>query len=271
MSALLVNPDAALERLRAVCIAFPGAEEKLSHGTPAFHVRGRMFVMFVDDHHADGRLAAWCKAMPSEQRALVATDPDRFFVPPYVGVKGWVGVRLDRPNTDWIELAILLEKGWSEIAPKRIAHEPSRPRVPPPVRAKTDGVRAKDALERLSAVCLALPEATCEREGRHASFAVGKKAFAQFLDNHHGDGRIGVCVRAARGENEKLVASNPKRFYLPAYIGAHGWVALGVDAARVNWRDVAERVTASYRSVAPKRLLAEAKPGTARSRSTSRP
>jgi hypothetical protein len=229
-----------------------------------------MFVMFVDDHHADGRLGVWWKAAPSEQRTLVASDPERFFVPPYVGVKGWVGIRLDRPNTDWIELAILLEKGWSEIGPKGIAHQVNRPRAPPPVRAKTDAARAKEAFERLSASCLPLPGATLEREGRHATFAVGKKLFVQFLDNHHGDGRIGVCVRTADGANQMLAASDPKRFYLRAYIGAHGWVALGVDVGRVDWKDVAERVIASYRSVAPKRLLETAKPPTARLRSRSK-
>ena len=64
-----------------------------------------MFLNFVDDHHADGRLAVWCKSTLEEQRRLVADDPEHFFVPPYVGVRGWVGMRLDRPGTDWIGLS----------------------------------------------------------------------------------------------------------------------------------------------------------------------
>jgi hypothetical protein len=248
-------PDAALDRLRAVCAGFPGAEEKLSHGTPSFHVRGKLFATFIDDHHADGRLAVWCKAAPEEQRARVAEAPERFFVPPYVGVKGWVGVRLDRPDTDWIDLAILLERGWADIVPPSVAKAGVKPRSPPPVRPTTDSARAKAAFERLSSVCLALPEAVLEREGRHATFAVGTKAFAYFLDNHHGDSTIGVCVRTPRARAETLARKEPKRFYVPAYIGSRGWLGLRVDAARVDWRDVADRVAESYRSVAPKRLL----------------
>ncbi len=217
-----------------------------------------MFVMFVDDHHADGRIAVWCKATHDEQRTRVASDPDVFFVPPYVGVRGWVGARLDRPTIDWIDLAILLEQGWTEIAPKRIARDavsaPPRPRAKPPARRTTDEKLARDALERLTTVCLSLPEADCERESRHATFRVRKKTFAYFLDNHHGDGIVGVCVKAAAGENETLIASNPKRFYSPAYIGARGWVGVRLDVGRVDWRDVAERVEDSYRRAAPKRL-----------------
>ena len=217
-----------------------------------------MFVMFLDDHHADGRLAVWCKATHDEQRARVASDPDVFFIPPYVGVKGWVGARLDCPTVDWIDLAILLEQGWTDIAPKRMARDagsaPPRPRAKPPVRRTTDEALARGALERLAPLCLAFPEANCERESRHATFRVRKKTFVYFLDNHHGDGIVGVCVKVAAGENETLIASNPKRFYSPAYIGAHGWVGVRLDVGRVDWRDVAERVDASYRRAAPKRL-----------------
>src|ERR1700716_1993062 len=90
--------EAALERVRSTCLAFPEADEKISHGAPTFHVRGKLFVMFADNHHKDGRLAIWCKAPPGSQSTLVASDPARFFVPPYVGVQGWVGVIL--PGVD---------------------------------------------------------------------------------------------------------------------------------------------------------------------------
>jgi hypothetical protein len=248
--------DAALERVRGVCLNFPGAEEKLSHGTPSFHVRGKMFVMFVDDHHDDGRLAVWCKAEADEQKRLVAGAPDRFFVPPYVGVRGWVGVRLDHPQTDWVGLALLVEAGWVSVAPKSIANDPAArplPRKTPPPRPRTDAAVAQKALERLSAVCLRLPETT--REGnRHATFRVRKKVFAYFLDNHHGDGVVGACVKVPKGENAKLAKRDPKAFFMPAYIGARGWVGVRLDAKKVDWKGVAERVAESYRAVAPKGL-----------------
>jgi hypothetical protein len=256
--------EAALERVRAICLGFPGAEEKLSHGAPSFHVRGKMFLMFVDDHHADGRLAVWCKAALEEQCSLVAAEPARFFVPPYVGVKGWVGVVLDAEGRDrepdWIALAILVEAGWLSVAPKRLAagERSAAPvvRPPPPKRLVTDAAVARAALERATRIALALPEATCEREARHAAFRVRKKVFAYFLDNHHGDGIVGVCVRTPKTQHARTIASDPKRFYVPAYIGAKGWIGIRVDAKRVPWDDVAERIDASFRAVAPKRLVA---------------
>jgi len=246
------SADAALERVRTICYGFPGTEEKLSHGAPSFFVRGKMFVGFVEDHHGDSRVAAWCKAEPEDQRRLVASDPDRYFVPPYVGVKGWVGVRLDHPRTDWIELAILVEHAWGAVVPKRVAEGPVRPPPRrPPSRPTTDPKIARAALERLLAICDALPESTTERESRHATFRVRKRTYAYFLDNHHGDGNIGVCFK---GKNAALVRQDPKRFYLPAYIGSRGWVGMRLTG-KVDWKDVAARVGASYRAVAPKRLL----------------
>ena len=254
--------DAALERVRSVCMVFPGAEEKLSHGAPSFHVRGRMFLNFVDDHHGDGRLAVWCKATPERQRELVAGDAERFFVPPYVGVKGWVGVRLDHPGTDWIELAIVVEEGWMSIVPRTLARETGKPRPPPPPpprRVTTDATVARAALDRLSALCLALPEATCERSGSHATYRVGKKTFAYFLDNHHGDGIVAASFKVIpKGGHAKLAKKEPKRFYLPAYIHARGWVGERLDLPRVDWAGLRARLVASYVSVAPKKLAARA-------------
>ena len=112
---------------------------------------------------------------------------------------------------------------------------------------------------RLSKICLALPEARMERSGSHATFRVRKKVFAYFLDNHHGDGIVSVCVKTELGENRDLAREDPKTFYLPAYIGARGWVGYRVDRAPVNWNDVAAFVKSSYCQIAPKKLVAMAK------------
>lgn len=119
-------------------------------------------------------------------------------------------------------------------------------------------------LVRLTGICLALPEAERRRMGDHASFLVRKKTFAYFLDNHHGDGIVAVCCKTALGENADLIAADPARYYLPAYIGPRGWVALRLDTGEVDWDEVAALVGASYRLVAPKQLAAmlkEAAPG----------
>jgi hypothetical protein len=122
------------------------------------------------------------------------------------------------------------------------------------VRITTDAKMAREGLERLSSICLALPEAECERDGRHATFRVRKKVFAYFLDNHHGDGIVAACVKGNKREHARLVAKEPKRFYLPAYLGARGYLGIRLDAARVDWKGVRDRVRAAYESAAPKRL-----------------
>jgi hypothetical protein len=107
-----------LERLRALCTALPGVTEKQSHGEPTWFVR-KSFVMFADHHH-DDRLAFWCAAPPGAQEELVAADPGRFFRPPYVGGRGWLGVYLDVPDVDWTEIAEIVTDAYRQVAPKRL-------------------------------------------------------------------------------------------------------------------------------------------------------
>ena len=110
-------------------------------------------------------------------------------------------------------------------------------------------------LAKLSALCLALPEAQRQLHPEHADFRVRGKVFAYYLIDHHGDGRVAVCCRTELGENTDLVAREPARFYLPAHIGKRGWFGLRLDQGRVNWKEVAGFVTGSYRLAAPAKLL----------------
>lgn len=106
-----------------------------------------------------------------------------------------------------------------------------------------------------------MPEATRERMGRHAGFYIRKRTFAYFLDDHHGDGIIGVTCKVLPGDNKALVASDPARFYMPAYVGSKGWVGLRLDIGQIDWDEVKELVTHSYLLVAPKRLAAAVQTG----------
>lgn len=249
--------DAALARVREVCHAFAGVEEKLSHGMPSFHVRGKMIVNFVDNHHGDGRLAVWCKCTFERQRELVAHAPAVYFVPPYVGVRGWLGINLNHESTDWIELAMIVEAGWLSVAPPKLARgEGANPVAkkppPPPKRPMTSAKAARDGLARLTKICLALSDATVEADGIHATFHIGKKAFVYFLDNHHGDGAIVACVRGARTANASLVKKLPGRYTSPAYIGPRGWLGIRIDGKSVDWEEIGDRVAKSYAEVASK-------------------
>jgi hypothetical protein len=101
-------------------LAFPETSERLSHGAPTFFVQGKKaFLMVLTNHHGDGRFAIWCAAPAGMQETLVEADPERFFVPPYVGHRGWLGVRLDR-GLDWNELAGIAEDAYAETAPARL-------------------------------------------------------------------------------------------------------------------------------------------------------
>ena len=111
-------------------------------------------------------------------------------------------------------------------------------------------------LERLTAICLELPQTQRALLGDHADFRVLGKVFAYFLDNHHGDGIVAVTCKVLPGENTALAKAQPARYYLPAYIGARGWVALRLDLGKVDWDEVRELLLASYLLTAPKRLAA---------------
>lgn len=107
-----------LERVRKVCLALPEVEEKLSHDAPTFFVKKKVFVMFADNHHNDGRIAIWCAASAEIQQALIEAEPDKFFRPPYVGVRGWIGINLDQ--VDDTELASHIRQAWLMIAPAKL-------------------------------------------------------------------------------------------------------------------------------------------------------
>ncbi len=119
-------------------------------------------------------------------------------------------------------------------------------------QASTEDLR----LTRFTQICLAFPEATRQVHGSHASFSVRDKKFAYILDNHHGDGIVAMTCKVLPGDNTSLSAANPKRFYLPAYLGLRGWVALHLDVGPIDWKEVTALVTWSYKRTAPKGLAA---------------
>jgi predicted DNA-binding protein (MmcQ/YjbR family) len=112
-------------------------------------------------------------------------------------------------------------------------------------------------LTRLTEICLTLPWAEREVMGAHASFKVKKKVFAYFVNDHHGDGIVGIWCKVLPGENAALIAANSKRFYMPAYVGPRGWVGLRLDVGRVAWGEVKELVGMSYSLVAGKKKRAK--------------
>jgi hypothetical protein len=109
-----------LEKLRSLCLSLPETTERLSHGEPTWFVRDKKTFVSYAEHHHDDRLAFWCAAPLGAQEDLVAADPERFFRPPYVGVRGWLGVYLDVPQ-DWDAIAALVRQAYVVVAPRRLA------------------------------------------------------------------------------------------------------------------------------------------------------
>jgi predicted DNA-binding protein (MmcQ/YjbR family) len=115
-----VTRPALLKRVRKLCLGLPEASEKEAWGGPTFRVRGqKMFAMYMDNHHGNGRVALWLNAPPGAQDELVESDPERFFVPPYMGARGWIGVQLDR-RPDWELVAELVEASYRRVAPRKL-------------------------------------------------------------------------------------------------------------------------------------------------------
>lgn len=116
----LLMASSALNRVRAMCLALPEATERPSHGAPTWFVGKRpSFVSYLDDHHGDGRCGLWCAAPVGAQDAWVGSDSEQFYVPAYVGHRGWVGVRLDR-GPDWDVVAEIVEDAYRTVASVRL-------------------------------------------------------------------------------------------------------------------------------------------------------
>ena len=142
------DPDVdPVERVRRACALMPEYEERLSHGEPTFFVRKKVFAMLSNNHHDDGHVAVMIPAPPGLQATLIESDPDRYYCPPYVGVRGWVGIEIPRIGDD--ELASHIREAWRLIAPKTLArrldesHGATDVSERPAARRRTRGSRSE--------------------------------------------------------------------------------------------------------------------------------
>jgi hypothetical protein len=115
----MAKPTSVVDKVRAICTAFPEVTEKLSHGAPSFFVRKQFVAVWPDGHHDQHFPHMWCAAPAGAQEALIAARPDRVFRPPYVGHRGWLGVRLDGA-VDWDEVAELCDAAYRAVAPAKL-------------------------------------------------------------------------------------------------------------------------------------------------------
>jgi hypothetical protein len=244
------------DAVREVCLALPETEEVRSHGSPDFRVGGKTFASFVVNHHGDGRIALWLAAPAGAQQLHVERSPKQYFVPPYVGPRGWLGVHLDK-GLDWKRIAERVHEAYRNVAPKKLADGigPLIEIVPPNETLAADAIdplaasHAKKIVERLRKICLALPEAHEATQFGRPVWQAGKKTFCG-ASRYNDTLKLSFWVGA---DQQDLLTMDP-RFTVPAYTGHNGWIAL--DAERgVDWNEVEGLVIESYRHFALKRML----------------
>jgi predicted DNA-binding protein (MmcQ/YjbR family) len=248
------------QTVRAACLWLPEAEEFLSHGSPNFRVRGKTFATYVVNHHGDRRVALWLPAAPGAQEHHVGADPDNFFVPPYVGPRGWLGVRIDR-DLPWRRIVALVREAYERVAPPALCAQIGKaPTLKAPRKLATSDVdplqspRGRQVLEMMRKICLTLPETREAVHFGHPVWQAGTRSFA--MVRHDGD-RLTLCFWVGADRQNLLTAD--ERFRIPPYFGHNGWISLDVSK-HGDRREIAALAGQSYRHFALKRMLKELAP-----------
>jgi predicted DNA-binding protein (MmcQ/YjbR family) len=244
------------QAVRDVCLWLPEAEEFVSHGAPNFRVRGKTFATYVVNHHGDGRIALWLNAPAGAQEQHVGAEPRHFFIPPYVGPRGWLGVMLDR-GVEWQRIAKLVREAYEKVAPNDArARIGNTPPIKPPAKALSasqidpfKSARAQAVLKRLRTICLNYPESGQGSQFGHPVWIAGKKTFA--IARYAG-ARLTLCFWVGV-DQQGLLTADP-RYEIPPYFGHNGWIALDVTT-HCDWDEVRGLALQSYRHFALKRML----------------
>jgi predicted DNA-binding protein (MmcQ/YjbR family) len=244
------------EAVREVCLSFPESEEYLSHGSPNFRVRGKTYASYLVNHHGDGKVALWLGSPPGAQEQLVRDEPEYFFVPPYVGHRGWLGVELDK-GLDWRRIAGLVREAYEKVAPASLAQQIGKTIVIARPKAKLadeerDPLSApavQRLLQPLREYCLSLPQASEDPRFGAPSWQAGKRTFATA---YRYDGELSFSFWV--GVEQQGLYTGDKRFFIPPYMGHNGWISLRVGS-KPNWKEIRSLALHSYRHFALKRML----------------
>ena len=256
MSKRQVEKDISMA-VREVCLWLPETEEKISHGSPDFKViDGKTFATYSVNHHGDGHLALWLRMPPGAQSMYVDAEPEYFYVPPYVGPSGWLGVDLDK-GLDWGRIAELVREAYVEVAPKKLTTDLGpTPEFEAPTKTidpeEFDPFVADFAQARLAeieAICMNYPEVTRDSQFGNPCFRGGKKNFCTLYFRGK---RMMISTWA--GEEGQAMLTFDKRYTIPAYTGHNGWIELDVTDPPLQG-EIESLVDASYRHFALKRML----------------
>ena len=240
------------EAVREVCLSFPETEEVVSHGFPDFRVRGKTFASYVVNHHGDGRVALWLNAPAGSQDHYSKSEPKHFFVPPYVGPRGWLGVHLNK-GLSWERVAALVRQAYEKVAPRALAEsigetvqieKPAAlsPQQIDPLKSR----RAQTVLAGLRKLCLSWPEVVEDQQFGSPVWRAGKKTFVWLHAERNagtagGDGagaRTRAGAAAAKAAGRGVAKSAPRgagqrarpRLQLYFWVGVAGQGFMTTDA-----------------------------------------
>jgi predicted DNA-binding protein (MmcQ/YjbR family) len=239
---------------------------------PTFRVQGgKTFAMYAINHHGDGRIALWLSVSSAVQDAHLRQDSKHLFVPPYVGPRGWLGVRLDR-GISWKRVIELVRVAHRHVAPARLRDVgQALPDPPPPTRRVTvadidprNTPRGRRVLASMRKVCLDLPESSEGMQFGRPVWRAGKRVFAQ-ASCDEGGWRVSFWVGVAA---QGLMTHDP-RFEIPRYFGHSGWISLDVSRNHSE-RELRALAVQSYRHFALKRMLARLEADPAKQRTAAR-
>jgi hypothetical protein len=259
------------DAVREVCLSFPEAEEVVSHGFPNFRVRGKTFASYVVNHHGDGRVALWLNAPAGSQDHYVKSEPRYFFVPAYVGPRGWLGVHLDK-RLSWQRVAALVRQAYEKVAPPALADSigATVKIKSPPTALPADEVdplksrQAQAILKQLKQMYLSWPEVSEDVQFGNPVWRAGKKTFAWVHADRNAPAGTGRSRKGRARPRLQLyfwvgvaaqgLMTADDRFEIPAYLGHQGWIALDVTD-HCDWKEVRGLALASYRHFALQRML----------------
>ncbi|MFK8022164.1 MAG: MmcQ/YjbR family DNA-binding protein [Pseudomonadales bacterium] len=245
-----------LDAVQSLCAPFPDTEQIESHGSPTFKVRGKSFAIYSLNHHGDGRVALWLAAPRGSQNHYSDMQPECYFVPPYVGAKGWLGVELNK-GLAWQAVCERVFEAYCAVAPEQLGNVlTGPPDVEPPVeKMLAEDINpflrpsVKKALQKLALLCEALPETTRTEQFGNPAWKAGRKTFvsANYYDKR-------LALQFWVGLDKQSLLTLDSRFSVPAYTGNNGWINLDIHKQR-DWVEIEALLLESYRHFALKRMM----------------
>jgi len=242
--------------VREICLGMPETEEVVSHSFPHFRVAGKGFATYSVNHHGDEKVALLLNTSIEHQQMLVDSAPKIFFVPPYSGPQGWVGIELNK-GLSWDRVSKLTWEAYIRMAPRSLLKTVQPVHVQQPTQKMTaedinplKSKKNQKILQQLRSICLALPEVVEDSQFGNPAFRAGKKSFCN-LSGREQRTRLQVWVGP---ERQLSLTSIDDRFSIPAYVGHNGWIDLDLTNNQ-NWEEIKKFLLISYQHFALKRML----------------